>query len=231
MKKIGSLYMLSLIVAMPAAAQFVSVGDTAGFREALKNAEAPAVPTSRALEAAEAGRAACPVLALNGAIVGRGMFENDYTVKIGGQEVGKVEASGSGLRYTAGGAAQATATYSALASGRRATVAGCNGEALGAVIESDSSSSSRFVIVDAAGNVLAASGDVDGTTWSMSGSGASASIANDHWILDRYALAMSGVDGRLVLTAAIMNNEALYRRSAERRREMPHEPHGGRGDR
>lgn len=232
MKKKCSLSLLSLIVALPAAAQVVSIGDVSGFKEALKGVEAPASPPSRPLEAAAAGaaaaRAACAVLSLNGATVGRGLFQNDYTVKAGDQEVGKVASSGSGWTYTAGGASQASVAVSDVQSGRRATVTGCDGETLGGVVETDASSSSRFVITDASGNVIAYSGDVDGTTWSMTGSGASASIKNDHWLLDRYALTMSGVDGRLVLTAAIMNNQALYRRSSQNR--PPHEPHG-RGDR
>jgi len=235
MKKKCSLSLLSLIVALPAAAQVVSIGDVSGFREALKGVEAPASPSSRPLEAAAAAgaaagaaRAACAVLSLNGATVGRGLFQNDYTVKVGDQEVGKVASSGSGWTYTAGGASQASVAVSDVQSGRRATVTGCDGETLGSVVETDASGSSRFVITDASGNVVAYSGDVDGTTWSMTGSGASASIKNDHWLLDRYALTMSGVDGRLVLTAAIMNNQALYRRSSQNRPQ--HEPHG-RGDR
>jgi hypothetical protein len=235
MKKTGPLPLLSLLVALPAAAQVVSMGDMAGFKEALKNSDAPAVPTSRAIETAGLTRVACPVLSLNGATVGRGLFENDYTVKIGGEEVGKVESGGSGMRYTAGGAGQADISFSFNGEGgRRATVVGCDGETIGSVYEMDSHDASRFRIEDAAGRPIAHSGDVDGTSWVMAGPGVSASITNDHWLVDRYALSMSGIDGRLVLTAAIMNNQALYRRADERRRENPrepheHEPHGDHG--
>ena len=158
------------------------------------------------------------------------MFDNDYTVKIDGQEVGKVESRGSGLTYTASGAGQATVSFSEGSFGRQAAVTGCNGEALGSVVETDSHDSSRFIILDASGRAVASSGDVDGTSWVMSGLGASAMIKNDNWLVDRYALSMTGIDGRLVLTAAIMNNQALYARAAQRRRENPPE-HGDRGDR
>jgi hypothetical protein len=170
------------------------------------------------------------VLDLNGATVGRGLFENDYTVKINGDEVGKVEAGDSGMKYTAGGAAQADVSVAVSGETRTATVKGCNGETIGTIVETDSHDSSRFTVKDAAGKTME-SGEVDGTTWALSGAGASASIKNAHPIVDRYAMAMTGVDGRLVLAATVMNNQALYRRAAQRRRENPHEPHGGRGDR
>jgi hypothetical protein len=226
MKKKCSLSLLSLVVALPAAAQFVSVGDVSGFKEALKGTEAPASP-AMAAPAAPLPPVRCAVLSLNGATVGRGLFQNDYTVKIAGREVGKVEAGGSGFAYTAGGRRQADVSFSFGVDGvRRATVVGCDGETLGAVVETDSSDSSRFRVEDASGRLLAGSGGVDGTTWALSGPGASATVTNADWIRDDYALAMSGVDGRLVLTAAIMNNQALYRRAEQRRRDNPREPHG-----
>lgn len=220
-----------LLAAMPVAAQ-VEVGDLSGFKEALKSVEVPAAPASAVAATAALPPVKCPVLSLNGATVGRGLFESDYTVKINGEEVGKVAAGNDGMTYTAGGAGQATVSVAYGSDGaRRATVKGCDGETLGVIVETESSDSSRFVIVSGPGKVLAASGDVSGTTWSLSGPGGSAEIKNAHPIVDRYALTMSGLDGRLVLAAAVMNNQALYRRAAQRRRDNPHEPHGGRGDR
>lgn len=218
--KIKSLTLLSLLAALPAAAQVVQIGDLAGFKEALKGIESPAVATTRPLTHVVAARpASCPVLDLAGATVGRGLFESEYTVKIGDQEVGKVSSSGGGLSYTAGGASQAKITLSSSGDTKTATVVGCDGAVIGKIVELQGSDSSSFSVLDAAGSVLAQSGNVDSTTWSLSGAGGSASIANAHWLVDRYALSMSGIDGRLVLTAAILNNQALYRRSAQRRRD------------
>lgn len=229
MKTKTPLSLLSLFVALPVAAQVVSIGDLAGFKEALKDVPAPAAPASTAAPAAGLPRPACPVLSLDGATVGRGLFENDYTVKIDGREVGKVAADGDRLAYSAGGAAQAAAAIGMTGRSRTATVTGCDGEVIGQIVELDLANASYFDVTDASGRTIATSGAVDGTTWSLAGAGVSATIKNAHPIVDRYALSMSGIDGRLVLMAAIMNNAALYRRSRENR--PPHEPHGGRGDR
>jgi len=207
MKKTNPLTFLSLLVALPVAAQIVPIGDVAAAREAL--------------------RPACPVLDLSGAIVGRGLFGSDFDVKIGGRDVGAVKHDGDGYAYSAGGAPQAKIEIAADGSARTATVTGCNGEIVGRVIEVDGSDSARFRVENASGRVIAESGAVDGTSFALSGSGASAKVENAHWALDRYALTSSGIDGRLVLASALMNNDALYRRSAERRRERM----GERGER
>jgi hypothetical protein len=224
-----SLPLLSLLAALPVAAQVVSVGDVSGFKEALKGSPAPATPSMSAPASPlpPLPPIRCAVLSLNGATVGRGLFQNDYAVKIAGEEVGRVEAGGSGLDYSASGRRQADVSFAFGVDGaRRATVSGCDGETVGTIVETDASDSSRFRVEDAAGKFVAGSGDVDGTTWSLAGPGVSATITNADWIRDDYALAMSGVDGRLVLTAAIMNNQALYRRAEQRRLDNPREPRG-----
>ena len=197
--KTKPLTLLSLLCALPVAAQTVPFGDVAAAREAL--------------------RPSCPVLSLAGAIVGRGLFASDFTVSIGGRDVGRVEHEGDGYSYKAGGAPQARIEVAAGGSERTATVTGCGGEIIGRVLEADGSGERRFQIENASGRVVARSGAVDGTTFSMSGSGSSATVSNAHWALDRFALSYAGIAGRLVLAAALMNNDALYRRAAERRRE------------
>jgi len=199
MKKTNPLTFLSLLLALPAAAQIVPIGDVAAAREAL--------------------RPACPVLDLSGATVGRGLFGGDFVVSIGGRDVGKVERDGDGWSYKAGAAPQAKIEITPSGSARTATVTGCNGEIVGRVVEEDGSDSSRYRVENASGRVIAETGAVDGTSFGLRGAGTAASVANAHWILDRYTLSSGGMDGRLVLAAALMNNDALYRRAAERRRE------------
>ena len=173
-----------------------------------------ALPAAR-----EALRPSCPVLDLSDATVGRGIFGNDFTVTIGGRDVGAVKHDGDGYAYSAGGAPQAKIEITPSESARTATVTGCDGEIVGRVVEEDGSGSSRYRIENASGRVIAESGTVDGTSFGISGSGVSAKVENAHWMLDRYAMSSAGIDGRLVLAAALMNNDALYRHAAERRRE------------
>lgn len=199
MKKTNPLTFLSLLFALPVAAQIVPIGDVAAAREAL--------------------RPSCPVLDLSGATVGRGLFGGDFVVTIGGRDVGGVKHDGDGYAYEAGGAPQAKIEIAGSGSARTATVTGCSGEIVGRVIEQDGSDSSRFRVENPSGRVIAESGAVDGTTFAMSGAGGAAKVENAHWLLDRYTMSSSGIDGRLVLAATLMNNDALYRRAAERRRE------------
>lgn len=228
-KKTPALSLMSLLFSFPVAAQVVEVGDLSAFKEALKSVKAPSAPSAGAAPAAP-GAKACASVELSGATVGRGMFQTDLRVDKGDAEVGRVSHDGSRYLYVVGGATAAEADVKGDGDRKVATVLDCAGRVVGTIVEEDSGDSSRYTLADASGKVLARSDATSGPAVTMMGDGGFATIRNAHWILDKYALETSGLDSRLVLMTAAMNDSVLYRRAAERRREHIGDHHG-RGDR
>jgi hypothetical protein len=181
-----------------------------------------AEPKAVEIRHTETNAAGCAVLKLDEVVISRGVFSSDFTIESGGSEIGRIE-TGSGYVIKSGAFVSARTSGSA--------VTDCSGKVLGYVEELAGSDSSRFAIKDASGRIVAASGEVDGTAMILKGSGGMVAVSNNHWLIDSYKMSVQGVDARLATMAVMLNNAALYRRSAQRRRDNPHEGHGGRGDR
>lgn len=161
----------------------------------------------------------CSLMKLDEVVISRGVFSSDFTVESGGSKIGEIEISGDGVTIKSGSAVSAKASGS--------VVTDCAGAVIGSVEELAGDSSSSFVIKNAAGAIVAASGEVDGHSMILKGAGGMVSVQNNHWLIDSYKVASSGIDARLAAMATIMNNRALYRRSSERNRErMSDRPHG-----
>lgn len=171
----------------------------------------------------ETDSAGCAVMKLDDVVISRGVLSNDFTVESGGREIGTIEKNGSSIVIKSGSAVAAKTSGS--------TVTDCAGTVIGSVSELEGSDSSSFAIKDASGRIVAASGEVDGHSMILKGSGGMVAVQNNHWLKDSYKVSVSGVDARLAAVAVMMNNTALYRRAAQRRRDNPREHHGGRGDR
>lgn len=223
-KKTPALSLMSLLFSFPVAAQVVEVGDLSAFKEALKSVKAPSAPSAGAAPGAAAK--ACAAVELSGATVGRGMFQTDLRVEKGDAEIGRVSRDGSRYYYVVGGATAVEADVSESGERRVATVHDCAGAVVGVIVAEDSGDSSRYTLRSPAGAVLARSDSTSGPAVTMIGDGGVATIRNAHWILDKYALDVQGLDSRLVLMTAAMNDSQLYRRSAERRRERIGDHHG-----
>ena len=183
------------------------------------------VAEARAVEVrpTETDAAGCAVMKLEDIVISRGLLSSDFTVESGGSEIGKIEKNGSDFTIKSGSAVSAKTSGS--------VVTDCAGTVIGSVEELAGDSSSSFAIKDATGRIVATSGEVDGHSMVLRGSGGMVAVSNNHWLIDSYKVSSSGVDSRLAAVAVVMNNAALYRRSAQRRRDNPREPHGGRGDR
>ena len=171
----------------------------------------------------ETNAAGCAVMKLEDIVISRGLLSSDFTVESGGSEIGKIEKNGSDYTIKSGSAISAKTSGS--------VVTDCAGTVIGSVEELAGDSSSSFAIKNAAGQIVATSGDVDSHSMVLRGSGGMVAVANNHWLIDSYRVSVSGVDARLAAMAVVMNNAALYRRSAQRRRDNPHEPRGGRDER
>jgi len=181
-----------------------------------------AEPKAVEIRHTETNAAGCAVLKLDEVVISRGVFSSDFTIESGGSEICKIE-TGSGYVIKSG------AYVAAKTAGP--VVTDCSGAVIGSVEELAGADSSRFAIKDASGRIVAASGDVDGTAMILKGTGGMVAVSNNHWLIDSYKMSVQGVDARLATMAVMLNNAALYRRAAQRRRDNPHEGHGGRGDR
>jgi hypothetical protein len=182
-----------------------------------------AEPKAVEVRQTETDAAGCAVMKLDDVVISRGVLSSDFTVESGGREVGTIEKDGSSIVIKSGSAVAAKTSGS--------VVTDCAGTVIGSVEELSGEGSSSFAIKDASGRIVAASGEVDGHSMILKGSGGMVAVQNNHWLKDSYKVSVSGVDPRLAAMAVMMNNTALYRRSAQRRRDNPREHHGGRGDR
>lgn len=216
MKK--TLAVLSVMaLTIPVAARDHEFNDIGQWRREMREIRV-AEPKAVEVRPTETDAAGCAVLKLDDVVISRGVFSSDFTVESAGTEIGKIEKNGDDITIKSGSA------VSAKTSG--ATVADCSGKVLGSVEELASDDSSSFVIKNAAGQIVAASGSVDGHSMVLRGSGGMVSVQNNHWLKDSYKVVVSGVDARLAAIAVMRNNSALYRRSAERRRERQHDRSG-----
>ncbi|MBI5245683.1 MAG: hypothetical protein HY923_00765 [Elusimicrobia bacterium] len=164
----------------------------------------------------------CALMKLEDVVISRGVFSSDFTVESGGSKIGEIEVNRGGYVIKNGSA------IAAKTSG--ATVIDCSGAVIGSVEELAGSDSSSFAVKNAAGQIIASSGEVDGHSMVLKGTGGMVSVQNNHWLIDSYKVSASGIDARLAAVAVVMNNSALYRRAGERRRDRIGD-HPGRGDR
>jgi hypothetical protein len=219
MKK--TLAVLSVMaLTMPAAAR--EFNDLGSWRQEMREIRV-AEPKAVEVRQTQTDPAGCAVMNLDDIVISRGVLSSDFTVERGGKEIGKIEKDGSSIVIKSGAAVAVKTSGS--------VVTDCAGTVIGSVSELAGSDSSSFAIKDASGRIVAASGEVDGHSMILKGSGGMVAVQNNHWLIDSYKVSVSGIDARLAAVAVVMNNSALYRRSAQRRRDNPHEPHGGRGDR
>lgn len=209
-----------LALTIPAAAQ--ELNDIGAWRREMREHRV-AEPRAVEVRPSDLNAAGCAAMSLEDTVISRGVLSNDFTVESGGREIGKIEVNSSGYVIRSGSAVSARTSGS--------TVTDCAGKVIGFVEELAGSDSSSFAIKNAAGQIVASSGQVDGASMILKGSGGMVAVQNNHWLIDSYKVSVSGVDARLASVAVVMNNSALYRRSAQRRRDNPREPHGGRGDR
>jgi len=217
MKKI--LAVLSVMaLTIPAAAREREHNDIGSWRQEMRENRV-AEPRAVEVRRTETDAAGCAVLKLDDIVISRGAFSSDFKVESNGSEIGKIEVNRSGYVIRSG------SSVSAKTSG--ATVTDCAGTVIGSVEELAGSDSSSFAIKDASGRIVAASGNVDGHSMILRGSGGMVAVQNNHWLLDSYRVTTSGIDARLASVAVVMNNSALYRRAAQRRRDNPREPRGG----
>jgi hypothetical protein len=180
-------------------------------------------PKAVEVRATPTDAAGCAVMNLSDVVIGRGAFSSDYTIEANGSRIGEIEASGNGYVIKSGGAVAARSNGS--------TVTDCSGKVIGFVEELAGSDASSYAIKDAAGNIVAASGSVDDGDMVLKGTGGMIAVRESGFFSSNYKVDVSGVDARLAAVAVVLNNAAQWRRSAQRRRDNPHEPHGGRGDR
>ncbi len=219
MKKILAVLSVMALTIPVAAREFSDIGEMRREMREHRVAEPKAVE----VRPTETDSAGCAVLKLDDVVISRGVLSSDFTVESGGSEIGKIEKNGSDIVIKSGSAVAAKASGS--------VVTDCAGTVIGSVEELAGDSSSSFAIKNAAGQIVATSGDVDGHSMILRGSGGMVAVQNNHWLIDSYKVSVSGVDARLAVVAVMKNNTALYRRSAQRRRDNPREPRGGRGDR
>lgn len=210
-----------MAMTIPAAARDFD-GDIGSWRREMREIRV-AEPKPVEVRQTETDASGCAVMRLEDVVISRGVLSSDFTVESGGREIGTIEKDGSNIVIKSGSAVAAKTSGS--------TVTDCAGAVIGSVEELAGEGSSSFAIKDASGRIVAASGEVDGHSMILKGSGGMVAVQNNHWLKDSYKVSVSGVDPRLAAMAVMMNNSALYRRSAQRRRDNPREHHGGRGDR
>jgi hypothetical protein len=178
--------------------------------------------------ASGAAKAACAALPAT-VSVGRGVFENDYTLKSGGAALGEVQKTDGGyvIKDNAG-AVIAFASITQTKDGQTAAVTGCGGAPLGSIEELTGGGSSAFNIKAADGTPLMTTGWVDGGDMAASAPKASLKVEKNG-LFDHFTTTINGAAPELGIFTTVMNNAAAYKRSAERRRENmgPH----GRADR
>lgn len=220
MKKLLAV-MSVMAMTMPAAARGFDT-DIGSWRREMREIRV-AEPKPVEVRRTETDAAGCAVMKLEDVVISRGVLSSDFTVESGGREIGTIEKDGSSIVIKSGSAVAAKTSGS--------TVTDCAGTVIGSVEELAGSDSSSFAIKDASGRIVATSGEVDGHSMILKGSGGMVAVQNNHWLKDSYKVSVSGVDPRLAAMAVMMNNTALYRRAAQRRRDNPREHHGGRGDR
>ena len=220
MKKLFAV-MSVMAMTIPAAARGFDT-DLGTWRRGMREIRV-AEPKAVEVRQTETDAAGCAVMKLDDIVISRGVLSNDFTVESGGREIGTIEKDGSSIVIKSGSAVAAKTSGS--------VVTDCAGAVIGSVSELAGEGSSSFAIKDASGRIVAASGEVDGHSMILKGSGGMVAVQNNHWLKDSYKVSVSGVDPRLAAMAVMMNNSALYRRSAQRRRDNPREHHGGRGDR
>lgn len=206
--------------------------DLSEFHQRLGDVAAPAAVPARAAAAKAVG---CPVLDLQGATIGRGVFEMTYEVKLNDAVFGAIKGDSDGYTYKDNyGNTAAKSTTVKIDGGTRSEVTDCSGNKIGSIEEAVGLDSSDFVIFDAAGKIVAQTGWTSSSSISLrTATGETiAEAKNAHWLLDKVQLSLTPkADPRMVAITSVMNNAAAYRRSAERRRErMADGPHG-RGDR
>ncbi|MDD5304113.1 MAG: hypothetical protein PHS14_13515 [Elusimicrobia bacterium] len=210
-----------LALTIPAAAR--EFNDIGSWRQEMREHRV-AEPKAVEVRSTETDTAGCAVMKLDDVVISRGLLSSDFTVESGGREIGKIEKNGPDIVIKSGSGIAAKTSGS--------VVIDCSGAVIGSVSELAGDSSSSFAIKDASGRIVAASGAVDGTAMTLSGSGGTVTVTNNHWLIDSYKVSVSGVDARLAAMAVVMNNSALYRRAAQRRRDNPTGPRRGeRGDR
>ena len=220
-KMLAVLSVMAMTIPVPASARGFD-GDIGSWRREMREIRV-AEPKAVEVRPTETDAAGCAVMKLDEVVISRGVLSNDFTVENGGREIGTIEKDGASVVIRSGPA------IAAKTSGE--VVTDCAGAVIGSVSELAGEGSSRFAIKDASGRIVAASGEVDGHSMVLKGSGGMVAVQNNHWLKDSYKVSVSGVDPRLAAVAVMMNNTALYRRSAQRRRDNPREHRGGRGDR
>ncbi|MCX5794380.1 MAG: hypothetical protein NTY77_02640 [Elusimicrobia bacterium] len=187
------------------------------------------IPTvaARALESSAAAAQSCPQIP-SGAVVGRGIFANDYEVTGAGRKIATIAAEGDGyVMRGADGTEYARAAIRTQGDTRTAAVTGCGGSPMGAIEEQMGSQRSQLTIRDAAGAVVAATPWVDDRD--LTAAGSATITVEQHGFADNMTVTAQGVDTQMAVFTAVMINSSAYRWSGERRRENmgPH----GRGDR
>lgn len=213
MKTIFVVLAVALCAASPARAQFraAQAADLSALEGLLyhrylpKSGQGIATPPSK-----PAGKGPCPMISLSGATIGRGLFGGDWSVREGAKTIGFVSPTGGDYRLFVAGAETAI-RVARRPDGAIATVSDCAGKVLGTVEETDGHGTGHFRVKDAAGKVLA-SGDSQGTSFDVRGPGGWATVANDHWLLDRYKVTTEKLDSGLVAALTLLNDEELYRR-------------------
>jgi hypothetical protein len=220
--------LLALMTLLPCAARAQDLPSMSEFKQRLTEVSAPAVGAAVDVQAAPAARAdpaaaACPILGLSGATIGRGLFSMDYDVKIGDQKVGSIGTEGSGYAFK-----DAAGRIIAKSAGD-GKVTDCSGAVIGSIAEEAGKDASAFTIAGPDGKTIGRTGAVSESSFKIAGPTGTevASVASDHWLLDRVKLQIAQADPRLVAIVAVMNNAAAYRRAGERRRERQID-HGGR---
>ncbi len=208
MKKTLAVLSVMALTIPVAAREFNDIGEWRREMREIRVAEPKAVE----VRPTETDAAGCAVLKLDDVVISRGVFSSDFTVESGGAEIAKIE-TGSELTIKSGSAVAAKTSG--------ATVTDCSGKVIGSVLELVGDDSSSFAIKNAAGQIVATSGNVDGPSMVLRGPGGMVSVQSSHWLKDSYKVVVSGVDARLAAIAVMRNNSALYRRANEQRRNNP----------
>lgn len=225
------------ISAVSAQEKAPALPDLSEIQAALRASVPPATAAGKAVGPAQAADTprACPVPSLDGGEVQGRMFSTTYDVRGRSGDLGTIETSGKGrvFKDTSGGTI-AQSDEKAEGEWRTITVRDCGGERVGVIVENDApwGGNRAFTLKDASGAVIGATETVGylQSEFTIKGAGGSiATIKDNHWFLDRWAI-KSNVDGRLVALALIANSAANSRESSERRRERMHD-RPGRGDR
>ena len=194
-KMLAVLSVMAMTIPVPASARGFD-GDIGSWRREMREIRV-AEPKAVEVRPTETDAAGCAVMKLDEVVISRGVLSNDFTVENGGREIGTIEKDGASVVIRSGPA------IAAKTSGE--VVTDCAGAVIGSVSELAGEGSSRFAIKDASGRIVAASGEVDGHSMVLKGSGGMVAVQNNHWLKDSYKVSVSGVDPRLaaVVLAAL----------------------------